>query len=445
MKLLLTIALFIFFLHPSGVMARIPGVAQIHIVSTWGGLGSPRHEELIITRKSGSYFANGNPVKNQLVNDLLAAVDAPVIEKPDLDNLGLTQEWLEANAEKGVKEYAEAYFQMAAPNLQALYLASFKNQSLIGNLLPSLLRGGWTDDYPGIEVEITEDSGAKVLVTSTEQQLFMLPWEVSGDGQTVKTYNIDISRAIAALLPAKFTNRARVAGEGFRRVLADAVMQNIKGQWESLDAENKAGEYIEILKGSYSIKSVEVNGYHGVDYGKEWVNGDSTQDNLQAILKHKDLPENFLIGIALPYVNGRVENVDVFISSIERYRKLIFSVPWLNEYIAAHPKDDFELRFVGDRSFSEKAMQSFAADMKPQGKEALISEVAAVQRDASLLVVDYRTWLIVLPDKRVVFWRFNGSNTVQKWKEEKFATWDCSYQGTCVGAIISQDGILISK
>jgi hypothetical protein len=62
---------------------------------------------------------------------------------------------------------------------------------------------------------------------------------------------------------------------------------------------------------------------------------------------------------------------------------LALFVPWLNEFIQSHPRLAFELRFVGDRSFSEKAMQIFAADIKLNGKESLAKEVEVVQRDVS--------------------------------------------------------------
>lgn len=91
--------------------------------------------------------------------------------------------------------------------------------------------------------------------------------------------------------------------------------------------------------------------------------------------------------------------------SIDDYHDLVLSVPWLKEFINTHPRLDYELKFAGDRSFSEKAMQSFTADMKLRGKESLVDEVAKIQKGVSLLVVEYRTWLMVLPDKRVVLWR----------------------------------------
>jgi hypothetical protein len=435
-------AICILFLLAHCTLAQSGQVTQIKIVSSWGGLGPPTLNELTITRKGDSYHYSGKKVDPRLVDRLVKALNEPQIHEPDLANIGITQAWLNANAEKGIKEYAEFYYSISATNLQALYLSTFKNVDCMKRLLPSLYSGWWTDDYPRVEVEVTEDGGSKVIATSEAQQLFMLPWEVTSGGQKVMTFNADIARAVTALLPKKFANRERISGEGLSRVLAEAVMHRIKDKWDALDAENKAGRYLKLLRDTYSVEWVELNGYHNVDYGKEWVNGNSQQDNLRAKVTRKDVPRNFSFGIALPFKDGKVENVDTFIASIDAYRNLILSVPWLREFITTHAQLDYELRFVGDRSFSEKAMQSFTADMKLKGKEALINELAKIQKSVSLLIVGSRTWLIVLPDKTVVFWRFNGFDPTHLWKDESSA-WDCTYQGKCVGAVISPDGALV--
>lgn len=91
-------------------------------------------------------------------------------------------------------------------------------------------------------------------------------------------------------------------------------------------------------------------------------------------------------------------------------------------------------------------MSIFAADMRPKGKEALVGEVEAVQKDASLLLVGSgypKDYWIVMPDKRVVLWRFSTYGEPIKWGAENLPAWDCgNYQGECIGAIISQDGTI---
>src|SRR5262245_29635539 len=86
-------------------LAQIRSVKRIRIVSSWAGLGPSDYRELIVTRRTGSYFANGKKISDELIANLLSAIDAPVVAKADPANLGITQEWLDANAEKAIKDY----------------------------------------------------------------------------------------------------------------------------------------------------------------------------------------------------------------------------------------------------------------------------------------------------------------------------------------------------
>lgn len=443
----LAFAVSLLLLLPLWTLAQAAEPTQIRIVSAWGGMGPSKRFDLLITRKGNDYYANGKKVDGGLVTNLVAALEAPVIPEVDLTNLGLTQEWLDANAEKGVRDYADFYYTVAAPNLQALYLNTFKDAAFMKRFVPSLYRGWWTDDYPVVEVEVTKANGSKLVAHTEGQQLFMLPWEVTNDGQKTKTYNADIARAIVPFLTKKTVNRDRLAGEGLPRVLAQALMLALRDDWDALDAENKAGKYLQVLRQTFEVEHAEVNPYHNVDFGDEWINGKTGADNLQVRLKRKDLPDNLKIGLVLPFKNGAVEGVDTFVGSVDRYLNLIRSVPWLDTFIRSESKDYFELRYVGDRSFSEKAMQIFAADMRLQNKESLVKEVEAVQKDVSLLLTGWKynwDYWIILPDKRVILWRFNHYRPPVKFPSLASSAWDCSkYQNKCIGALISADGELV--
>ena len=208
--------------------AQVREVQQIKIVSTWGGLGTPEKSELLITHKPKGYYIKGDRIEKQIVDDLLSAVDTPEIKGFQAANLRITQEWLNANAETGIKAYAGGYFLTGAQNQKELYFSTFKNLPLIEKLLPDVLSGGWTDDYPRFTVEITEADGGKLIVSSGAQPTFMLPWKIERNGQAIQTYNADIFYALTRILPKNFANRSRISNEDLPRVLADFVMRYIE-------------------------------------------------------------------------------------------------------------------------------------------------------------------------------------------------------------------------
>lgn len=451
MKKTLTIILLLFvtsiFSH-----AQTREIQEIKITSTWGGLGTPQKSELSITHKLKGYYAKGDKIEKQLVDNLLNTIDEPEIKEFQAANLGITQKWLNANAELGVKEYADYYYSVAAPNQKELYLSSFKNLQLIEKLLPSVLSGGWTDDYPRFGIEITEADGSKTVIGSDEQPTFMLPWEIVKNGETTKTYNANVSRAIVALLPKKFANKNRLSGENFHTVLATSVMRYVKDDWERLESENKAGNTLTELKKTYTIVSAEINPYHGIDFGLEWGKDKPTETNLHLILSKDTFPKGFAINLKIPFRFEKVENLDVFQNNIDKYQDLVFSVSWLKNIIETN-KQSVQLRFVKNRSFSEKAMQTFADDMKKIGKSEIIAEVEKEQENIALIEVGdgleyYQSYWLILPDKKVILWR-DGYSSLLNWKKEDFVLKECpSYSSgivQCIGAVISSDGKIISK
>ncbi|MEP6902359.1 MAG: hypothetical protein ABJA66_11450 [Actinomycetota bacterium] len=280
----------------------------------------------------------------------------------------------------------------------------------------------------------------------------MLPWEIVRNGKTTKTYNANISRAIVALLPKKFANKKRVSGEDLRSVLATFVMRYIEKDWERVESENKAGDTLTELKKTYTIVSAEINPYHGVDFGLEWGKDKPSETNLILILRKNDFPKSFSIQLKLPIQNEKVENLSTFQNKIDSYQDLVFSVSWLKNYIESG-KRNVELRFITNRSFSEKAMKKFAEDMNKIGKNELVSEVEKEKENIALIGVGggleyYQSYWLVLPNKKVILWRYRYP-LLLNWSEKDFETNECTDNIAaglkCIGAVISTDGNIVSK
>ena len=215
-------------------------------------------------------------------------------------------------------------------------------------------------------------------VSSRTPYQFLLPWKVVRGTETTTTYNADISRALAALMPWKATNRARLNGEGLDRDLADAVSQKIKNQWNLLGVEDKASDALSLLRSQYIVEAADINKYHNVDFGKAWKKGAPQEANLQVTLRKSSFPSNFSELAILLYEDGKVHGTDLFLAKIGEYEALVESVPWLTRYRKENPKVLFQLTFVHDRSFGDKAMSVFEADMKAIGKSDLADEVRTV-------------------------------------------------------------------
>lgn len=78
------------------------------------------------------------------------------MRKPEPVNIGITQEWLDANAEKAAMDYDPRRFEAAAPNQKELFTSSFKNPTIISDVLSPIFFGQVkVDDDPFIKVSIT--------------------------------------------------------------------------------------------------------------------------------------------------------------------------------------------------------------------------------------------------------------------------------------------------
>jgi hypothetical protein len=267
---------------------------------------------------------------------------------------------------------------------------------------------------------------------------------VSGDKQT--TFNADISRAIAALLPKKATNRERIAGTDFPGEFADSIMALIESQRSRLDAENRAGDAVRGLSRDFSIIRAEINPYHNVDYGKAWNKGPQEINFHVTLERHSpSLPMN--IDAILLFSDGVVHGFEALSARVTDYERLVASLPWLTEYLRGHPIVRASIMYVHDRSFSPKAFNIFAADLAALNKRGLVDEVARVQETVALVNIGYGARWLILPDGRMILWRYAWDKGFLRWSKADFAPSDCTdYRelgGGCVGAVVRPDGTLV--
>jgi hypothetical protein len=173
-------------------------------------------------------------------------------------------------------------------------------------------------------------------------------------------------------------------------------------------------------------------------------------------LGSKTLPKWLHIAALLPIHEHTVVGAEDLLQLAPGYENLVLSVPWLNRWLADH-EQSVSISFAEGRSFSEEAMLVFDADMKAMGKESLLQEVRAVQEQVALIDLQgTNAYWLVLPDKRMVLWRFRTLPNVApadsrlgllKWTQANFTTterldawWPWR---NCAGAVVSAEGNLV--
>jgi hypothetical protein len=397
---------------------QINDAAAIEINSAWTGMAPASESKLSIEEKSGQYYRDGKRVNKRLIDSLQQEIEAPIFI-PSIENLGITQTWLRSNAESALPERLKKSHQSE----KDLFIAAFQDIKLIEKLLPEILGGGWTDDYPNFDLQIKRKDGSSVIVHSSRQNIFMIPFAISENGKTRFSYNANLSRAIASLLPEKFTNLERLSGTDLSHRIAERVMLEIKEKLNWLETRNTIGTELAQLEGRYTLKKTAISGITSVDVGTV----DYSTERFfrwNAELHRKDLPDNIIIGVSLPYENNKLTNFNLFLSKIDSMVGLVLSVKWFTKYLSEHPDTTTEIRFVTDRSMSPKAVGYFVKTLKGLKADGLAARVQdQLSESVFVEVSEHGGWSrwVVLPNGKMILFDFQGDK-VLKWRLEDFVT-----------------------
>jgi hypothetical protein len=405
---------------------------RIEIRSSWAGLGSQPDANLTIISENGQFISNGRKLNRFSVKELLDAMDAPSVEHPSLAACGVDQTWLEENYLQGLKEFTNRKLKELSAQQIDLFKTQFLGQESSERLFERLFQNWHTDDFPKLSVTV-RDGTREFGITSDSQYPFMLPWV--GVDRARGGFNCKISRAIFALLPKGFANRDRLAvGHELRWQLTEQTMNQIRSQWNFLNAQNLVGTDIVPILASFSLLRSEVSNLSSVDLdGKQSWNAE---------LSSRELPQNLVIGVSLLYRNKHLEGVEDFLRQVPRYSELVLSVPWLDSYLRDHPASTFELRYAGGRSLSPKATQHFEEDLRTHGKLELAQILDRDAMSSAFLEVNGGSgcWsrAVVLPNRDLLLWHFK-CDSVLGFPAAQFKVWD--YLGwRSTGTVIGLDG-----
>jgi hypothetical protein len=378
-------------------------------------------------------------------NDVLAlvrALTAPVIGSPKLSNLGITPAWLAAHAGDVAKHFG-TLGDTNDENQQEFIRRSFTDLTLIKKVIPRVIGQRWTDDYPCVRIMVRFSNGRTVVAETTNQPAFMLPWEREIEGRKTRTYNADISRTVAKLLPDGTVNRERLQGRGLVDQIRFEMPGSIRQKWQEIGAKDKAGEALARLQQKYIIRRSEVSDHIGLHFGPDhWTPGIET---LQADVRLANFPTNLVVAATFPLENGKAIGIDTFLQEGERYERVVLDNPWIMASLKKHPGLGAWLTFTEGESMDDKALEIFLAEMHAKGRDDLGQEVSSHRSEVASLSY-YGDELIVFPDHHAIIWRWDSTRDLFEWPASAIKTGFCAdsrdYSLNCTATLVDTGGRL---
>ncbi len=416
----------------------------IEVTSTWSGLGASS-SEIVIRQQGADFWAAARRLDRKTVQSLLTSIENARPQAYGLEGLGITAGWLAENAGRALRRYLpEDQYKRSPQKQKKLFTSTFANYPAVDTMI--VFNGVRLDDEPEITVRIVRSDGAGYKLRSIGNTDFLASWMIEGPWGAYETCDATISRELGRLLPAKFTNRWRLSEDALLYMVADRVMNGILNQWEAAGAQGRLGQAIEPITDRFELLSSELSVLTSIDIsgGLGW----------HAVLHDSSMPSNLRVGLSLPVRNDKLADSDVFLRKFDAYVRLALSPSWFSQFLKDHPMTTAEVRFVEDRSLSRYAQTLLTQDLAEGGKEGIARVIAASAGKAVFVEVtsppisgavysspETSRW-IVLPNRQMVLWRYEGE-TVANWSDGDLDIFDCN-GSKCVGAMISEDGRLLS-
>ncbi len=398
-------------------------------------------KELIHFVTNHKQITENMPVDAEKIEHLLQIIRAEPIPKLDIAQFGLTQEWLRENAiealEKKLKDFKPDEF----PDIE------IKKKELVPELIKQkhihlYYSGKWTDDHPIIKLTVHFNDGKTLKINSKAQHTYMVPWQIETESQTIKSYDLRITKAINKILPPRCPAFEKIA-----KAKKDFFYHDV---WE--DALSDMSMYIfhekklKALGDQISPVSEHFTILNSLITDSECC-GKTENEDWDATLLPKAGPKNIFVNWSAPIHKGKLDLTGYTIEKVNSYIDRMTSIPWLKNFMDEYPDYEYSISFKRGRSVSESWYQNYflkkfekRADYgwpplnRPYSEDIVHFEIR-VDRFV------YSSWL-VFPDQNMVLNGYLG-NPVLKWdlNDIKKGLSKSGYKG---GLTISPSGEILS-
>ena len=378
--------------------------------------------------------------------DILRSAPMPT---PTITSMGLTSDWLAKHVDAALKSQKDRFDVMyAIPTQLELFRKTFINPKKVQKLLPDICNPPIPQDegYRQINIVLKTESGTIFEAEAHSLAPLMVPWTIKYNGKTMKTWNIQISRAILKLIPKQFLNAYLLNDRQLEYSLAEATLDSIHDKWEMRGAQHYAPELVRALQKHYRLENLTIT----FDYDDNLqpykkYNDKSSSRVFDSILSRPSDPKNLKI-----YFNALNEGRNAHApdpAMVDRYVNNVLNDPWVARQISEHHNWLFALHITQHGSLTESGLKQFAMDMREAGHPELIALVRKHLQSISYVVpgdaVGYARWLI-FPDHSAILWRAFGDRPREEWlgfNPKQFVGHDCDDDsGNCPAALIEPDG-----
>ena len=381
-------------------------------------------DKIIITDSYGGWYSYTNEfqvVKNEteilLLNDqdsVLKSIDSEIIEElfvaikdnrydseDPLKMFNKDSIWMDSQACEIWSNYNKDKKKYPAI-VDSFAISCIKNYNANTRIIANMTGGGWTDDYPIVQIKIISELDTSSIM-SIGQYPFMLPWNTDFG----EVYNSTISEIIGEILPSsRNSNKNRLQGKYFESKLISRIFQyHIQDYAQTTEFRNKYPYKTKRLEKHFAIKQADLVMMGSIEWG-----GFVASECADIILTDSTISPS----IQFSAIFGRRVLLLHSVSPLLREKKKLIKQLSPNPVFQYTIQNDSclgEIHYVNHRSLSGQAKREFLRDSQSNNQTdfrgkmrgAIFYELTEYQNGKR----SFSRW-IFLKDGSIILWQLKG-------------------------------------